>query len=141
MLSQISPAASGYSGSVGCGDQGVAQIGAASTNLTNMSGQIGQLLRGVGGGAEDNRMLQMMIGLMILMAVLQGSSSQPRGGADLLGQLMGPGSGGGSVSLLSSTSISIEQTSMTVMAASPETLAAIQGGSQPQQDPQIDLTA
>lgn len=135
MLSQISAVASGYSGSVGYGDQGVAQVGTASTNLINMGGQIGQLLQGVGGGAEDNQMLRMMIGLMILMAVLQGSSSQPQ--ADPLGHLMGSG-GGGSVGFVSSTSISIEQTSMTVM-ASPETLAAIQGGSQPQH--QIDLTA
>ena len=38
---------------------------------TQINAQVARLLQGIGGGAENNQLLQLMIGLMILITLLQ----------------------------------------------------------------------
>ena len=65
-----------YSVGVGStqGDGSVQGAGAAqSAAAMQIGAQVAQLLSGIGGGSENKQLLQMLIGLMILITLLQGS--------------------------------------------------------------------
>lgn len=87
-----------------------------SMQITNINTAVTKMLQDIGGGVEDNKVLQLLIALLILMALLQNLTPQEGGQS-------GGGSGGGSseqnaaqlLSLtMSSSSISIEQTSISI---------------------------
>jgi len=112
-----------------------------NVSLVNLGNQIGQLLQGIGGGVENNKTLQLLIGLMILMTLLEGSSKGGQSAADALSGLGGAAGRGSYVSFeASTTSITIEHTSMTMTAAAIETMAASEDNS-PSQGQKIDLAA
>jgi len=164
MLSQISPldvgASNGlhYLGALGSGSgaqdaspvsgQAVGLPAAApldigsAVSLVSMNNEISQLLQSIGGGVENNKMLQLMIGLLILLTLLQGSAKTGQSAADALSTLGASGGGRGTyISFAASTtSITIEQTSVTMTASAADTLAAAQGNAQPQNH-RIDLAA
>ena len=162
MLSQISPldvgASNGlhYLGALGSGPRDTSPVSGQAVglpsaaplglgnavSLVGMNNEISQLLQSIGGGVENNKMLQLMIGLLILLTLLQGSAKTGQSAADALSGLGGSGGGRGtSISFAASTtSITIEQTSVTMTASAADTLAAAQGSTQPPNH-KIDLAA
>lgn len=162
MMNSISPLGGGTpkglhsTGATGSGPQDTGAVGGRTVGLRSASpsgigdtsplaklgNQIGQLLQGIGGGLENNKVLQLMIGLMILLTLLEGSAKGGQSAADPLSGL-GSGDGGrgayGSMEA-STTSITIEHTSMTMTASSVETMAASADDGQAQGQ-NIDLAA
>jgi hypothetical protein len=104
----------------------------SAVSSLGINNSISQMLRGIGGGLENNKMLEMMIALMIIMAMLD-QQQQGGGGTsplDALQKLGAGGSGGaGSVqfssSSYSSTSISMQNTSISFTSSAAETFGAI----------------
>ena len=91
-----------------------------SMAISRVHSQVTELLQSVGGGLENDKMLQLLIATILLMALLQGSQSNSQSGADILRSL-----GGGrqdqsqTISLLSSsTSIAFQQTSISMVSVS-----------------------
>ncbi len=101
---------------------------------------VGQLLQGIGGGAESNKTLQMLIALLILVTLLQGSQSQDSA-AGKLGDLAQGGIGrGGYVGMsMSSTTVTIEQTSVVYTGNPAQELGAADAG--PDQGQELDVAA
>ena len=119
-------------GAVGLGS--ASPLGLSDTvSMVNLGNQISQLLQGIGGGMENNKMLQLMIGLLILLTLLEGSSKGGGSAADALSGLGGAAGRGNYVSFeASTTSITIEHTSMTMTAAAIDTMADSQDTGQSQ---------
>ncbi len=109
----------------------VAVGGTAPSNLGN---QIGQLLQALGGDSQNSQMLPLLIGLMILMTLLEGSSQGGGSPTDALSQLGGASGGQGGLEGLaaSATSITIEHTSVTMTSSFVESMAADEGSGQGQ---------
>ena len=86
------------------------------TALTQIDAAVSQLLQSIGVSAEDDEMLRMLIGLIIVLALLENSQDEASGAQSTL---LSPGSGGhgsGSVELsLPPTMIAIEQTKTTIL--------------------------
>lgn len=123
---------------------GAAGVTGDTTAIMNFASQVTQMLSSIGGGLENDKMLRMMIGLLILMALLneqQGGGSQGNG-AQAAGLGL-PQSGGGDQTLLyqsySATSISIQQTSITNVAYGSAD-AFTSAGADPYSGGQLDLT-
>lgn len=102
--------------SIGSGNNSIsrATMVGQSVRMSNVNISVGQMLQGIGGGVENDKVLQMLIALMILMALLQNVQQQQGGSSQ--------GSSGGSLdtaqflnSLASSnSSMSFEQSSVTL---------------------------
>lgn len=104
--------------------------GISSTPETQLSGlsqinqAVSQMLEGVGGGGlENNQMVRALIGMIILLALIEqllgGGSGQDSGQNELDRLGGGLGGSGESASLFhSSTSVSIEYTSTTIVSGS-----------------------
>jgi hypothetical protein len=98
---------------------------------TQMASAITQLLQNIGGGLENDKMLRMLIGLIILMALLKewfGGQESPQ---NALSQL---GTGGDqpqcSGAYSSSTTIMFEQTTTTIVMQSLDVYGAAADGNQ-----------
>lgn len=116
-----------------------------SMQISNVNMSVGQMLQGIGGGVENDKVLQMLIALMILMALLQNLQQQQGGSSGSSSQ--GSSNGGGLDAsqflgqTMSSSSMSFEQSTiafsnMTVTGAYQTT------GEQPQASgQQIDTSA
>jgi hypothetical protein len=97
----------------------------------HINAAVSQLLQGIGGGAENNKTLQMLIALLILVALLD-SSQQPTASAGSLDALAsGIGQGGYSGFSMSSTTITIEQSSMIYRSSGAESLGAAENPAAP----------
>lgn len=127
----------------GTGSAAGAQSPAASSSssgtgaMSRIDSAVATMLSSIGGGVENDRMLRMLIGVMILMALLeQVFGSGQRGGGQEQG-IEAPGAGNGSLSI-SYTSLSIEQSTTTIVMGS-EASAAFQD-SAPQQGGSVDVT-
>jgi len=115
-----------------------------SLQITNVNMSVGQMLQGIGGGVENDKGLQMLIALMILMALLQNMQQQQGGSSGSSSQ----GSGGGGLDAaqflnqtMSGNSITFEQSSMT-LSSMTVTGAYQTTGEQPQASgQQIDVPA
>jgi len=101
---------------------------------TQINAQVAHLLKGIGGGAENNQLLQLMIGLMILITLLQGSQAQA---PDPMKDLAGLSGGRASAAGMAATSFSIEQTTVTWTPAAVENSQAASDG----QGQKVDLAA
>lgn len=92
---------------------GVGSISAqgSSAGITQIHAAVSQMLSRVGGGLQNDKMLQMLIGLIILLALLR---EMQGGGNSALGALAQLGQGGSQtpsgVLLFSQTTIEIQQT-------------------------------
>ncbi len=82
--------------------------------VSRVSGAVMQLLQGLGGGLENDKVLQMLIALLILLALMEDSQNVGGSGGDNLLNQGSRAGGPGSwfVMTASSTTISIEQTSI-----------------------------
>jgi hypothetical protein len=102
----------------------------SAVSSLGINNSISQMLRGI--GLENNKMLELMIALMIIMAMLD-QQQQGGGGAsplDALQKLGAGGSGGASSvqfssSSYSSTSISMQYSSISYTSSAAETFGAI----------------
>ncbi len=115
-----------------------------SLAVNNLNSAISDLLQGLGGGLEDDKVLRMMIALIILLALLQSS----QGGAASDHNTLAPlGLGGNaqpqSVGIYSSsTTIAIQQTTTTMVLHSVESYStASTDNPVDSQGGQIDLSA
>ena len=117
-------------------NRGVSTVG----GMSNVAGEVAQLLQRVGGGIENNQMLEMIIALMILMALLQSSASSQTASqtSENLLRMMSGASGGAADSM--SISLHYEQTTVTMTSMSYQSAlgyaAGENGGSS-----QVDLLA
>lgn len=102
--------------------------------------QISQMLKSVGGGLENDQTLQMVIGLLILMAMMSQSQRTHAPAADLSNLSAQAGRGTAISAYSSYTSISITSAEMSFTASASETYAAISSPAQTQQ-PRFDLQA
>ncbi|MCO6438990.1 MAG: hypothetical protein J5J06_18000 [Phycisphaerae bacterium] len=90
--------------------------GSQVSGLNQISNAIGQMLQSVGGGLENDQMLRAVIGMIILMAVIeQLLGNQQDQGQQALAQLGGNNSGAGTSLFISSTSVSIDYSSTTIV--------------------------
>jgi len=99
-----------------------AQSTATTSAVTQIHSAVSQMLQAVGGGVQNDKMLQMLIALMILFALLNDMQKPDTGARDAMAEL---GSRGGPQQQFvsgysSSTTISFEYTSTTVMFGSSE---------------------
>jgi hypothetical protein len=123
-------------------DVGGAQVAPAGTSgstsaMMDFVSEISKLLENLGGDIKNDNMLRMMIALVILMVLLQETQNQQQPASQSLGR------GGGADQFMyfemSSTTISIEQTSITAIGYTGAD-AYGSGGQVPQdQGGQIDL--
>ena len=133
-MNAISPIGPGYSGpAAGIGSasrsNGLILPGTgAATGMSKVQTALSDLMRSL--GLEDDKMLRMMLGLLILSALLQGSGNEREAGAQALANL---GQQGGNLFYLglnySSTTLQIEQT--TTITLSTENIQSVllgQGG-------------
>jgi hypothetical protein len=101
------------------------------------------MLRGVGGGVENNKMLQMLIALMVLLALLEETEKAESAANDALAALNPRGGGGARsfVAYASSTTISVEYTSTTVMFGAADGYGAGDASQAAPQGEAVDLRA
>lgn len=119
------------------------QLVGDSTALTQIDTAVSQLVQSLGGSAEDEKILRMLIGLIILLALLKGSQDEAGSAQGALASLGGGNNNSQFVALSeSSTTISIEQTTTTIVLGTADTYAAGSNGSQGQAGGgQIDVFA
>jgi hypothetical protein len=109
---------------------------AQSVTAMQINAQVAHLLQGIGGAAENNQLLQLMIGLMILITLLQGSQ-QPQAAADPFKSLAGLSGARASAAGATVTNFTIEQTTVTWAAPNLENTQAASDG----QGQKVDLAA
>ena len=102
-----------------------AQSSSASVGITRINAEVSQMLSGIGGGLQNDKMLQMLIGLIILLALLRAM----QGGSDsALGALSQFGQGGSQTHtgelLFSQTTIEIQQVTSNVALGGGEAYAS-----------------
>lgn len=109
---------------------GAISITSQTVSMLNLNVQVGELLSNIGGNAQGNQMLQMLIALLILMTLLQQSQNGKGGSADALLDMLSRGADGSRMQM-SSTFISIQQTTTSFVTAT-DTFAnsTSQGGEQ-----------
>jgi hypothetical protein len=123
-----------------------------SSNATMVQSQVNSMLSSIGGGLENNQMLKMIIGLMIMQALLGGKGGGGGGGDEqqqmaagmLLGMLEGAGSNVQSqvFSMHSATNTVQIQNSSTVLETSQAALTPTATEGDPEQaGSNIDLCA
>ena len=102
--------------------------GAAPVGMTepenaigNLVNQVSELMTGLGDALENNQMLKLLLGLLILMALLNQESNSGNDQQNAPSILGGNGTGQGMMlqQSMTYTSISIEQTSVTSMLVLP----------------------
>lgn len=111
--------------------------------ITRIHAAVAQMLQSIGGSAANDKVLQMLIALMILLALLKEQTDQASSLSQALSPL-GRGHGHGSVmaAYYSSTTITIEQTTTTIwFQGSDSSYANASQLQQPQQGAQIDVAA
>ncbi len=122
---------------------GPAPLGAAglseALSVLQVNAQVAELLQGVGQGLENNKTLQLLIALMILVTLLQGGG-QSKSAGEALNGLGAQGGGREAYLSMTTTSISIEQTSMTFTATGVESFNAA-GAEQDSSGRKIDVSA
>ena len=90
---------------------GAQQISGQTMSALEVGAGVSQLLGAIGGGVENNKMLEMMIALLIIMSLLEQQRSG--GGTDALSKLADLGSQFSSSNILySSTVVSTQHTSI-----------------------------
>ncbi len=100
-----------------------------STALRQIDAAVSQLVQSLGGSAADEKILRMLIGLIILLALLRGSQDEPASAQNALASLAGGSNSSQFVALYaSSTTISIEQTTTTIVLGTADTYAAASNG-------------
>lgn len=104
-----------------------------STQISNINMAVSKMLQDIGGGVQNNKVLQLLIALLILMALLQNMTQQ--GGGQSGGFSGGDGSSEQDAAQLlshtmSSNSITIEQTSISITNSFSGTYDASGGQSQ-----------
>lgn len=120
-------------------------VAGQSISALSVSSSVSQLLTSIGGGVENNKMLELMIALLIIMSMLDQQRGSG-GGSDALSKLGGMGSGMSSSGIAyssmsySSTVISTQYTSLSYTQLQVNQIGAggEAGGAAP---PQIDTTA
>lgn len=136
------PVALDYSVGVGSthGDASVQGSGMAqSAAAMQINAQVAQLLSGIGGGGENKQLLQLMIGLMILITLLQGSQ-QAQSTAAAAKELSNLGAARNLGVGMTTTTFAFEQTTITPNAGEVD---ALQSAAQPTatQGQKVDLAA
>ena len=110
--------------------------------VNGIQNAVGQMLRGLGGELANDKLLQMMIALLILLTMLEemnGGSANRGGGQQLPGAQSG-GQGSYVMMAATSTTISIEQTSVYMVAGTGPAMFTDQAGSSPSGG-QLDVSA
>jgi len=120
-----------------------ALLGTGNVSFMQVAQQVSQLLQSIGGGLQNDPNLQMVIGLLIMMALLSQSqqANAPVDLSNLIGRGGGGGSGGGNMitAYSSYTSISISSGDLSMTASASQIYASIsspQGLSRPTFDTQ-----
>ncbi len=141
---QVTSVQSPASAQPAAGMSSASSISATSVNITMVHSQVDALLNSIGGGMENNKLLRMMIGLLIMQALLSNEQEQQQaavtGLLDSLG--MGAADRQSSVGIHSATNVvQIQQQSVTL-----STSQAVVGSTGAEGDPQdsgsqIDLSA
>lgn len=131
-----------YSNSVGSsvGNPNVSGPGQAqNVAAMQINAQVAQLLSGIGGGGENRELLQLMIGLMILITLLQGAQ-QAQSTAAAVKELSNLGAARTLGVGMSTTTFTIEQTTTAPYSAGAD---ALQSSTQPTaaQGQKLDLAA
>lgn len=136
----VSPA-QGSTGGSGATAAVSSTMAGQSLQISNVNISVGQMLQGIGGGVENDKILQMLIALMILMALLQNLQQQQGGSSQ------GSSSGSGLDAsqflgqTMSSSSMTFEQSTIT-LSSMTVTGAYQTTGEQPQTSgQQIDVPA
>jgi hypothetical protein len=150
----VQPAANAGAGAATAGVGAVAAGSSTSvqtSNVTMVQSQVNSMMSSIGGGLENNQMLKMVIGLMIMQALLSGKGGGGGGGEQqqmaagmLLGMLEGAGSNVQSqmFSMQSATNTVQIQNSSTVLETSQAALAPTATEGDPDQAGcNIDLSA
>ncbi len=90
--------------------------------VTQIHSAVSQMLQSVGGGVENDKMLQMLIALMILLALLEEMQKPDTAARDALAQLGNRGNGQAQFmsTYASSTTVSFEYTTTTVVFGSAD---------------------
>lgn len=114
-----------------------------SSAIMNVGPAVSQLLQSIGGGAENDKTLRMLIVLMILLALLDNSQANDASTGNALNQLANSGSGRSQFFGIfsSSTTIEIHQTSTTIVGSTMDNVASVSSSEQPTQGGQVDLSA
>lgn len=111
--------------------------------VTQIHSAVSQMLQSVGGGIENNKMLQMLIALMILLALLEQAEGQDKAAREALAEL-GTRRGGQQQffsAYSSSTTISWEYTSTTFVFGSEGAYVAEGGTPALPQGGEVDMKA
>ena len=111
--------------------------------MTKVHSEVAQLLQSVGGGVENNQLLRLLIAAMILLALLTGSENEGQTENQSLSSLGARGADRSQYVgiFASSTTITIEQTSVTAVAFNgPAASGATTDTAAPQSGDQIDLS-
>lgn len=116
--------------------------------ISNVPSQVAELLQSIGGGLENDKALQLLIAMILLLALLQGAQNESQGqsqsAADLL-RLLGGGQQGQSHSitlLSSSTTITFQQTSISMVSVSSfEFGSSTAAGGEPSVGQELDASA
>lgn len=141
-LGGASPLQSTVTTSTGAASAGAGSVQAASGTamMMNMVSEISRLLENVGGNIKNDNLLRMMIALLILMVLLQ--ATQEQGGSTSQSLYTGGGGNGGQWQFveMSSTTISIEQTSFTATAYTAGDMVSSTGEDPQTAGKQIDLS-
>jgi len=98
--------------------QGIDPLGMnQASTLQAVATQVGQLLQGIGGGMEDNKTLQTIVALLILVALLGEMQKQQDAATDMLTNLARSSHGASAYSSFSASQVTIEKTSLTITSA------------------------
>lgn len=120
----------------------VTSVGMTSGTATAMSivSEVSQLLESIGGDIKNDNLLRMMIALLILMALLQETQDQGQSRGQSLGLGNSADSGQLAFFEMSTTTISIEQTSFTAVAYGGADALGSTGEDTREPGSQIDLS-
>ena len=109
----------------------------STTSLLQVQSSVQVMLQSIGGGVENDQVLKMLIGLLILMALLQNpdqSESSLQRSLDALGQLGVGASGGGQVGV----SFEFQQTTSITMISQQYESVRIDGATGPSTGGSLD---
>ncbi len=111
---------------------------ASAVSALQINTAVSQLLQGIGGAAESNKTLQMLIALLILLTLLQGPQPS-NANTSALDDLAQGGRGAYLGVSMSSTTITVEQTSLVYASGDAQSAAAT--GDSTGQGRRLDLAA
>ncbi len=96
-------------------------VQSSSMSFTSVNTSVTQMLQSIGGGVENDQMLKMLIGLMILLSLLGSQQEEGEGGSQSQMGQMGMESSSQSQYVgifASSTTVSMQQSSTTMISSS-----------------------